>query len=352
MRSDNPNVSPVIDLQQLSSYIISNLVDDYTQIELNVPEIDSRELLGSGDIVSGDISIAGTGQITCSTSSDIVNGTSTLFESQGKVKVGNVLRRQSDDAIIGTVLTIDNNSQITLAANAQITIASNSNYNISAAPTLSFSNSNGLGVISTNIDTADNVLANATIGKYLTISNAHSNVDGTYLIRDVKVVNNTTTFAGNADGDAVNILVYPEFADAASIDMITDGDFSIIQLDKYVDDFAPVGSTNAANYITRTLSLTNPADNIKIVFDASIVSLTDVKVYYRTWEGEVDLKKLPFTDSGYSNPLFNSEGIYSERTIDVNGLAPFKNLQIKLVLRSGDPSKVPLLKNLRLIAYS
>lgn len=352
MRSDNTNVSPVIDLQQLSSYVIANLVDDYSQTDLNVAEIDSRELLGSGDIVSGDVTIAGTGQITCSTASAIVNGTSTLFLSQGKVKVGNILKRQSDGATIGTVLTIDNDSQITLTANAAITIATNSNYNISAAPTLSFSNSNGLGVISTNIDTADNILANATIGKYITISNAHSNVDGSYVIRDVKVIGNTTTFAGNSDSDAVNIYVYPAFTGSASIDMITDLDFSIVQHDKYVEDFSPVGSTNAANYITRTLSLVDPADNIKIIFDASIVSLTDVKVYYRTWEGEVDLKKLPWVDSEYSNPLYNSEGIYTERTIDVTGLAPFKNVQVKLVMRSMNPSKVPLLKNFRLVAYS
>ncbi len=156
MRSDNPNVSPAIDLQQLASYVIANLVDDYTQNEINVTEIDSRELLGGGDIISGDVTISGTGQITCSTASAVVNGTSTLFQTQGKVKVGNILKRLSDGATIGTVLTIDSDTQITLTANAAITIASNASYTISAAPTLSFSNSGGLGLIATNIDTADN----------------------------------------------------------------------------------------------------------------------------------------------------------------------------------------------------
>lgn len=349
LSSVNPNVSPVIDLQKISAYAISNLIGNYSQ-SLNVDVIDDRTLLAAGDITSGDVTSSGTGSITSSTSSTAVTGTSTLFLTQ--VKTGDTLKRLSDGATVGVVSAVNSNTSITLAANASITISTAAAYNIVSPSTLTFANSGGLGVISTNIDTADNLLANATIGKYITISNAHSNVNGTYVIRDITNVTDTNTFAGNEELDKINVFLSPEFAGSATLDMITDADFSIVMHDKYVDDFAPIGISNQANYITRTLSLANAADSLKVIFDASIVSRTDVKVYYRTWNDNIDLRTLPWTDSGFVNTDINAEGNYSERTIDLESLLPFTNVSLKIVMRSTDSSRVPLIKNLRMIAHS
>jgi hypothetical protein len=134
--------------------------------------------------------------------------------------------------------------------------------------------------------------------------------------------------------------------------MITDPDFSIKVLDQYVDDYAPTGSHNAANYITRTLSLTNAAELLKIVFDANIVNNTSIKVFYRTWTGTVDLRKLPYKDSGFVSVSTDPEGKFVERTIDITDLASFNNVQIKIVMKSNDPVFVPKVKNLRLLALS
>jgi hypothetical protein len=349
LSSENPNVSPVIDLQKISAYAISNMIGDYSRT-LNVTGVDDRTLLTAGDITSGDVTSSGTGSLTSSTSSTAVTGTSTQFLTQ--VKAGDTLKRLSDGATIGIVDTVNSNTSITLNANASITISSAASFNIVSPSTLSFTNSNGLGVISTNIDTADNLLANATIGKYITISNAHSNVNGVYVVRNVTSITDSNTFAGNAELDKINVEVSPPFSGNATIDMITDNDFSIVMHDKYVEDFAPVGTTNQANYITRTLALATAADSLKIIFDASIVSRTNVDVYYRTWNDNVDLRTLPWTDTGFVNTDVNTEGNYSERTIDLENLLPFTNISLKIVMRSTDPSKVPLIKNLRMIAHS
>jgi hypothetical protein len=349
LSSSNPNVSPVIDLQKISAYAISNLIGNYSQ-SLNVADIDDRELLSAGDITSGDVTLSGTGNLTCSTGSTAVTGVSTLFLSQ--VKPGNTLKRLSDGVTIGIVSTVNSDTSITLTTNAAITITVASAFNIVSSPTLSFSNSNGFGVISTNIDTADNLLGNATIGKYITISNAHSNVNGTYIIKNIINLTDTETFAGNAELDKINVFVSPEFAGSASIDMITDLDFNIVMHDKYVEDFAPLGSSNQANYITRTLSLATAAEALKIIFDASIVSRTSVVVYYRTWNDNIDLRKVPWIDAGLVNTDVNTEGNFSERTIDIDNLTPFTNVSLKIVMRSIDESRVPLIKNLRIIAHS
>jgi hypothetical protein len=71
--------------------------------------------------------------------------------------------------------------------------------------------------------------------------------------------------------------------------------WKIQQYDAFVDDYAPTGSTNLANYITRTLALTNPANNIKVIFDANIPNDTDLTLYYRAWNDEVNLNTLKFS---------------------------------------------------------
>jgi hypothetical protein len=348
LTSTNNNVSPVIDLQKISAYSITNLINNQTHEDINVAEIDSRELLIYGNITDSDVTINGAGSISTSTSSTAVTGVSTSFLTQ--VKTGDILKT-TGGTTIGTVSTVNSATSITLTGNAAVTLVGQP-YTISSVPTLSFTNSGSYGVISTNIDTADNLLANAVIGKKIVIANAHSNVNGTYTVADVITSTDTLTYAGNPEQDKINVYVTPTFAGSASIDMITDNDFTIKQLDKYVEDFAPVGTQNYANYVTRTLTLATAAENIKIIFDASIVGSTDVKVYYRTWTGAIELRTLPYTDTGFVSDKFDAEGEFTERTIDVANIAAFNNVQIKVVMKSSDPTKVPLLKNLRLIATS
>jgi hypothetical protein len=134
--------------------------------------------------------------------------------------------------------------------------------------------------------------------------------------------------------------------------MLTDTDFIITEQNKFVEDFAPLGSHNAANYITRTLSLATASDHLKIIFDASIVNKTDVKIYYRTWTGDVNLRKLSYKDTGFVNANYDADNIVSERNIDLMNLTPFTNVQIKIVMKSTSPSSVPMIKNLRMLALS
>lgn len=348
LTSTNKNVSPVIDLQKISAYSITNLINNQTAVDINVDEIDARDMLIFGNISNSDVTINGAGTITTTTSSATVTGVSTSFLTQ--VKAGDVLKT-TGGATIGTVQTVTNATSITLDANSAVALTGQA-YTISSPATLSFTNSGNYGVISTNIDTADNLLANAYIGKTLVIANAHANVNGSYVVANVITSADTLTYAGNPEQDKINVYVTPPFAGSASIDMITDNDFTIKQLDKFVEDFAPVGVHNYANYVTRTLTLATAAENIKIIFDGSIVGSTDIKIYYRTWTGTVDLRTLPYTDTGFVNNKYDSDGEFTERTVDVLNVAPFNNVSIKIVMKSSDATRVPLIKNLRLIANS
>ena len=352
--SSNPNVSPAIDLQKISAYSITNRIDNDTASTINVAAIDTRTLLTYGDLSTTDIENASpSGTITTTTSSATVTGVGTLFTTQ--IVAGNTLYN-SAGTLIGTVQTVNgSNTTLTLTGNAAVAVTGGT-FKVRSSPTLYFENTtlNGesVGVIRTNIDTADNLLASANVGKNITIANAITGVDGTYVVKQVDVATDSNTYAGNSELDVIRVYVYPAFGATGNIDMLSDTDFKITMQDKFVADFAPIGCHNAANYITRTLSLATASDQLKIIFDGSIVNRSDVKIYYRTWTGNVDLRKLPYRDTGFVNDTFDAENIFTERTIDLANMTPYTNIQIKIVMKSSYATSIPVIKNLRMLALS
>jgi hypothetical protein len=354
LTSSNENVSPAIDLQKISAYSVTNRIDNDTASTINVAAIDTRTLLTYGDLVTTDIeNSAPAGTITTTTASATVTGVGTLFSTQ--IVAGNTLHN-SAGTLIGTVQSVNgSNTSLTLTGNAAVAVTGGT-YKVRSSPTLYFDtatyNGETLGVIRTNIDTADNLLGQANVGKNITISNALTGVDGSYVVKFVDVSSDSTTYAGNTELDVIRVYVTPAFGATGNISMLTDTDFKITMQDKYVDDFAPIGSHNAANYITRTLALATAADQLKVIFDGSIVNHSDVKVYYRTWTGDVDLRKLPYRDTGFVNTTFDAENVFTERTIDMSGMTAYTNIQIKIVMKSSSATSVPMIKNLRILALS
>ena len=267
--SNNKNVSPFIDMQKLSGYVVQNMINDVQEYDVNVEAIDKRALI--------------TNAVTSS---------------------------------------------------------------------LIFANQTGTCTIVTDDDAADNLLATVTAGKYIKIENCATNVNGKYLVKSV-VVSSDTVDAGDAEGDKVTLTLEGNFPATGTVTSNTQGaTFAISVLDKYVADFAPVGATNKANYITRTLLLDSPADSVKILFDANLPEGTNLKVYYRTWENATDLNTLNYVDTGFVKSTSDAQNVFSERSITVEDIKPFKNVAIKIVMKSNHPVYVPKLKNLRLVAYS
>lgn len=352
LHSSNPNISPVLDMQQISAYAISNMIDNQTSADVNVDEIDTRKIIGSGDTVLTNYAIAGAGTISVADNSTDVIGVDTTFTVQ--ITAGNILMK-SDGTVIGTVASVTDNTNLVLQAAYQgvgDADLSDSTYTIGSTPNLVFENVDGKGVIRTNIDTADNLLASVGIGKTLVITGVAGNIDGTYVVYDVQVSTDNTIYYGNTEQDKVKVILDRAFGGTATINMAEDIDFNISVKNKFADDIAPSGAHNAANYVTRTLQLTDAADSFRIIFDGNIVNNTDVKIYYRTWTGDVDLLSVPYVDTGASFSNLDPAGKFIERTVDVMDIEPFYNISIKIVMKSTNPIYVPMIKNLRLLALS
>ena len=358
LSSSNENLSPVIDLQKLSAYSITNLIDDQSFDDVNVAAIDERVMIST--ISQADAQADGSGSITITNNDAEVTGTG--FNDQ--INEGDKIYLDAGDTLVGTVesVTDDNNLELTAAYSGSTDTIADGDWYIVGAARIEFYNNaaNTQGIIETSVDAADNILANCTIGNHIKVTDAQAEVNGDdYTIQNILVDTETSINVGNADGDRVRLFVTPSFAidglnsANVTVDMINDSDFEIVQYDKFVEDFAPVGSHNAANYMTRTLEVKEAADSIKILFDASIVKDTKVKVLYRTWYDDINLDTLPYIDTGYdSTTAYDSEGVFSEREINIEDIDPFLKLAIKVVLKSTNPAKVPQIKNLRLIAHS
>jgi hypothetical protein len=546
--SDNKNVSPVLDLAKLSSYVVRNLVDNPTEELVNINGVDDTTLLAEGSVTAADIGTQnGTGTVVSYYLTNVFGTDVTLseFTSSGSdwsitnsdpsaynwlgtgtsqtstpwkyLSVGDELYSTSATealesaekygrvkSINASTLVLENsNKQVTAGNFPQFKVLSkvirgvgtdfsreipagsavngangtfvgivNSVQSATKATLLSFAeyaNIDGSGVglsfqtetkegkltfgntedgvyglISTNIDTADNLLALAKAGKYLLLEGFNAVLNGKYLVHNVDVSSDISVYVGNADDDKVVIKVTPAFSiasgktwtldlvndyiyfqgegfvtdaagtgktvtfsgaslatQAAAGDIITlkssgvgsfEGDdsqigvvdvintantltlvdnaeeaiatptvyyirknaanYRIAQLDKFVEDWAPVGATNYANYVTRPLVLSSPADSLKILFDASVPVGTVIKIYYKTWDGADDPATLNYVDSGFATSTSDPEDTFSERSLDITDIAPFKNAVVKIVMKADNPAIVPKVKNLRIVTHS
>jgi len=208
-------------------------------------------------------------------------------------------------------------------------------------------------VSSTSISsTADNT-SRISVGDIIVSSTLYDAVTpdgGTAQRLEKKVVGTVTAVASGSITIAANATVAITSTVMAVRKSLAS--WKIQQYDAFVDDYAPTGSTNLANYITRTLALTNPANNIKVIFDANIPNDTDLTLYYRAWNDEVNLNRLKFNSITLPITSKDSLDVFRERIATLENIAAFKNLQIKLVFKSTNPVYIPKVKNLRVIAYS
>ena len=122
-------------------------------------------------------------------------------------------------------------------------------------------------------------------------------------------------------------------------------------LSHYISEIAPFGGTVTSKYVTKKINFARPSDMMQVMFAAIIPSGTDVDVYYKTglnsegyFENTGYRKLAPF--SGYSK----NDNEFKDITFRAEDLAPYDTIVVKLVMRSNDKSKVPRIKDLRVIS--
>ncbi len=120
------------------------------------------------------------------------------------------------------------------------------------------------------------------------------------------------------------------------------------------------GDSNSAVYMTRKVTLAVPASSIKLNFLAAIMDGVVVEAYYKELRSDVNLA---FDDIEWT--AFNSTGMTDKPVIASRNLEDFLDYEyttntgndfiafsIKLVMKSSNSSKVPVIKDFRVIALA
>ena len=120
-----------------------------------------------------------------------------------------------------------------------------------------------------------------------------------------------------------------------------------------------VGGSSAARHFTRVVELEEDAVGLKILLSASRPSEADFQIYFRTATSDEDIKTKNFTLAPAENviPSSQSREVFRQYTYLIGGqggnlISAFTKYQIKIIMRSTNQAKVPLIRDLRVIALA
>jgi hypothetical protein len=126
----------------------------------------------------------------------------------------------------------------------------------------------------------------------------------------------------------------------------------------FVDETSATGGSSAAKHVSSPVTLQQDAVGLKIILTANRPSTTDFQVYYRTATDDQNLYEQDYSllSEETNNPTDESPRMFREYRYLAGGLGgdlpAFTQFQTKIVLRSTNAAKVPVIKDLRVIAMS
>lgn len=126
----------------------------------------------------------------------------------------------------------------------------------------------------------------------------------------------------------------------------------------FVSETDPSEGSIAAKHITIPLTLQEAAVGLKILLSANRPSEADIDVYYRTGTGDDVLADQPWVEVAATTtiPPDNDRVTFREYEYlaggDGGSLASFTTYQVKIVMTSTNSSRVPKIKDLRIIALA
>ena len=133
---------------------------------------------------------------------------------------------------------------------------------------------------------------------------------------------------------------------------------SLIQYNRYVAETGPNRCTTASRYITRQFNLANPANSLHIVFTINRPPGSFVDCYYRilptnsTQPFETIIWKAIAVDDTVDQGFSSNPDEFKDFTYSANDIGLFTAFSVKLVMRGGNSSQIPRIKDFRGIALN
>lgn len=332
LKSMKDNLSPVIDTQRLSGTAVSNLMNNPTLANINIVTIDDRNI----------INIANRIGFSATYNSIYTAIIPTFTASIGELTwTGNVATctHTSHGFRVGDIFTITNatptNYNGTWTVLASGFTADIFKFDLVIGSLASSSTSATV----TNTNTEANAIATLSAGKYVNVASSGTSLN----TGDHLVIGNTII------GSNRHVLLNSVTTDgAASADVIT-----LIQHERFIDEICPMFGSALNKYISREIILAQPSSFLKIRLAASIPPTANVEIYYKTNPiGATDpLSTLNWILAIPTAPMTKTtNGTYTDIDYDIQNIASFDTVQVKIVMTGTSSSQVPTCKELRIIA--
>ncbi len=134
--------------------------------------------------------------------------------------------------------------------------------------------------------------------------------------------------------------------------------FVMKQITNYADDVISMNTSNAANYLSTVMTLSNQSTGFKVYFDMNLPNEADIQLFYRLDKAASsdNIKKkmwvkLPSDGTGNLIKTSNTSQ-FTEAVYTMQDISPFDQIQVKIAMKTTNTAKVPRIKNFRLIALA
>jgi hypothetical protein len=233
-----------------------------------------------------------------------------------------------------------------------VTVTTPGRTNLSLTPVLEEVNLSTFNVIQNGLMPNKTSIVNSLSGVYTTptdiIANKNYSLDLVKTIANSSSVNLTSTFNAkpNIDGGS-NYYVSPVI-DLERLSLVCAG--NIIN-DDYIMEFDDGNGDASARYITRKISLNNPADRLDIFVNINRPSGgCDVKIYAKPEFDDNDDYEWIECDRITKNIPVSSDNKFSEIHYAKDFNKDFNKFAVKIVMLSDNPAFVPKLKDFRAVS--
>jgi len=126
----------------------------------------------------------------------------------------------------------------------------------------------------------------------------------------------------------------------------------------FVNETSATGGTAAAKHLIKPVTLAEDAVGLKIIASVNRPAAADFQIFFRTAVGDQVITEQSFTllTEETNNPSDDNQNIFREYRFIAGGqggdLPAFTQFQIKVVMRSTNAARIPVFKDLRVIALS
>lgn len=116
-------------------------------------------------------------------------------------------------------------------------------------------------------------------------------------------------------------------------------------------EYAAIGGSTHSKYVTKKINFSRPSEMLKIMFSAIIPPDAEVEVYYKTGRDvDGDFIASRYFKAPPKGTVNKSSTEFTEITCEIENLAIFDSVVVKLVMKSINTAKVPRIKDFRVIA--